>query len=963
MRALLCLAAFLPAATILQAQAPFRIATVAGADRIVPGRPATESYFRAPSSAAVDTFGNVYVSDSRDHRIFRINPAGTLTVLAGTGEQGFSGDNGPAIAARLNQPNSLVADRNGGRLFFADQGNNRVRVINLNSGVIQTYAGNGLPEYLGIDLPADQAQFYPQAMTLDEGGNLFVLAPHPFPQRSIVVRIDGLSRQVTQVLGSAVPSSSIEITRNGTLILASATTGMFEYVSGSLTPREIFTAFSSTPAASIALDSSGSTLVYLSPSGDLRRLDLATRESALVARIPRVRILYGSAVAVDGAGNAFVVENGRAETRDESSGAIRRVEKFPVGGQLSVIAGRLPAKTELPTRAPLDEPVSLSVDRLGQLVLADSGNLDVRILDRNGQLTTFSNPETRENLFDPVLDVAIDGSDLYLSTQPRLYLFRDGSFVSQQFLSSGAIAVRSPYLYYGYGGFQAAIYRQHLTQGATSLLAGGPGPIGPETVLDPQDLGVDSKGNVYFADTAYHRVRKIDLNGRVTTVAGNSVAGFNTDAGLGINVQLNNPTGIAVDAQDRLYIADFGNGLIRRLDSNGQITTIAGTQRGGSAAPFAPALESAIRPRAIAVDSEGNVFFAETAQSRVRMLVAPNNTTFQPITTEPLRIKAGEGVRLTARLLAKGMIPLPSVPVEFSIVSGSAKFAAGSDPATVSTAADGFVTAELIAGEQVGEVLVTARTPLSNSASFRVIVEAAQPVPLITGIFGAAESDPLVRALSPQGLVTITGRSFTSGEFTANSGQQVLESSLGGVCVTVNGVNGFPVLVSPERINFQVPDLDDAAESVNVRVVTGCGGTAETTSAPGIAAWRATAPELFIGLRLEGRAYALMSDPATGAAIESAEAGRIVTFTATGLGRLANGAAGTVPQEAIPIAGDLTITLSGRSLAPEFAGAVPGSAGLYQIRVQIPEDMAAGDAMISVRVGDAASPEAYLRIR
>jgi sugar lactone lactonase YvrE len=121
----------------------------------------------------LDAYGNLFIADTQNNRIRKVSAGGMITTVAGNGTAGYSGDGGPAISARLAAPSSVAVDASG-NLFIADTQNNRVRKVSLN-GIITTLAGTGIQGYSGDEGPAASAQFAaPMAVAVDTSGNLFV---------------------------------------------------------------------------------------------------------------------------------------------------------------------------------------------------------------------------------------------------------------------------------------------------------------------------------------------------------------------------------------------------------------------------------------------------------------------------------------------------------------------------------------------------------------------------------------------------------------------------------------------------------------------------------------------------------------------------------------------------------------------------------------------------------------------
>jgi len=142
-------------------------------------------------------------------------------------------------------------------------------------------------------------------------------------------------------------------------------------------------------------------------------------------------------------------------------------------------------------------------------------------------------------------------------------------------------------------------------------------------IFDPTGVAVDGAGNVYIADKSNNRVRKVDASGIITTIAGNGTAGFGGD-GLPATVSmLNNPRGVATDAAGNVYIADQANQRIRKINIAGIISTIAGSASSGFSGDNGPATLAALQnPYSVAIDASGNIYIADVDNERIRMVDA-----------------------------------------------------------------------------------------------------------------------------------------------------------------------------------------------------------------------------------------------------------------------------------------------------------------------------------------------------
>src|SRR2546430_11486620 len=158
---------------------------IAGTDHLRDGGPALSSFLRRPGAVAVDTGGNVYISDRDDARIRRVDGSGIITTFAGIGGAFFAGDNGQTAQAAIGDVRAIAidADRN---VYLADQGSSRVRKIDA-SGIITTVAGNGQSSYSGDGVLATSTSMDPRSVAVDASGNLYIADEENYRIRKVSV--------------------------------------------------------------------------------------------------------------------------------------------------------------------------------------------------------------------------------------------------------------------------------------------------------------------------------------------------------------------------------------------------------------------------------------------------------------------------------------------------------------------------------------------------------------------------------------------------------------------------------------------------------------------------------------------------------------------------------------------------------------------------------------------------------
>jgi trimeric autotransporter adhesin len=231
----------------------------------------------------------------------------------------------------------------------------------------------------------------------------------------------------------------------------------------------------------------------------------------------------------------------------------------------------------------------LALDQAGDLYLTDTGNNRVRkVTSGNIRLisTVVTGPEPRGCATDPQGDVFVaeTGANQVVKVDP-----------------SGTV-----------------------TTVAGTGRAGFSGDNGPATSAElsaPEGLALDQQGNLYIADAGNNRVRKVTPDGVLTTMAGNGNAGSAGDGGRAAKAELFIPTGLAVDAHGILYIADSANNRVRKVDLAGNISTLAGNGQAGFAGDSGSATSAQLNnPVALAVDGAGNLYIADLGNNRVRLV-------------------------------------------------------------------------------------------------------------------------------------------------------------------------------------------------------------------------------------------------------------------------------------------------------------------------------------------------------
>ncbi len=234
------------------------------------------------------------------------------------------------------------------------------------------------------------------------------------------------------------------------------------------------------------------------------------------------------------------------------------------------------------------------VDKAGNIYFSDWYNYRYMKLDPSGVITYYPTLNTNIGPVKPS-GLALDGVGNLYFTHPEVY---SGDFVGK-IDPTGGITIIAGNRQKGFSGDN--------------------GPAVEARLNYPEDLAVDAYGNIYITDTWNNRIRKVDPNGVITTIAGTGQPGYSGDGGPATSAGLKGPRGVALDSRGNIYIADTDNNRIRKIGPNGTITTIAGNGLLGFTGDGGPATQARIAgPRGLALDPTGNLYIADAVNNRIR---------------------------------------------------------------------------------------------------------------------------------------------------------------------------------------------------------------------------------------------------------------------------------------------------------------------------------------------------------
>ena len=916
------------------------------------GGQGTSAMLSTPVGLAVDQAGALYISDSSASRIRRVGLDGVITTVAGNGKNAFSGDGGPAISASLYTPGGIAFD-NSGDLLIADSGNEVVRMVTPD-GLIRTIAGiarsGGASGNAG---PALQAQLNnPQAVLVDSGGivyiadtgNNWIRALTPDGTLSIYAGLD-TSKTGSPFGGGGDPTIATNATLSSPTSLAMDQAGTLYFVepnrirqvttNGKIAPFAGtgtyggsgdggLARFANIKVQGIATDRHNNLLIA---DGDNNRVRIVTAADGII------NTLAGDGLASFNP-RGLAIKGTYLYFSDSNNNRVRRLDLSTQ--EISLVAGNGVADYagdgSSALSASLKTPRGLAFDPSGNLYIADSGNHRVAIVGTDGNINTVAGTGTASTTGD-----GLAATSATLNAPAAVAVDPSGNlFISEQ---SGNVV------------------RKVNTSGVISTVAGTGTAGAPDSeqgialnqkLNGPQGLAWDSTGGLLIADSNNYRIRRLASDGTIATVAGNTLAGFSGDGGPATSASLRGPNAVQVDQAGNLYISDASNYRIRRVGTDGVISTVAGTGSAGYNGDGSPATAYALNASSAIVPAPSgcSVYIADSSNLRIRQLWPAVD--YSIMASAPGLLVSLDGqvanTPLAASLLpgthhrvdapspqsgGAGVQYLLSAAQEFDVPCGPARAAVTlnfqlqysltvtSDPGgkvnSAATWQNAAATVTLAATPQSGFVFAGWEGDCAGSGSCTLLMNGPKnvkanfapaavlnPVVATGGIVGAGLSTPLVNALSPNGLAIAFGSGFAPDgtSSVAGAGNLVsgsISTELNGVCVLIGSVMAPILAVTPGQVNFQAPQ-GLIPGTVSVQVVTGCGSATEKRSDPQAVTARNASPEFFYFAQatsgqnpiaaVNASTGVFVGSPGllTGGAFAPAKPGDLITLYATGLG-------------------------------------------------------------------------------